>query len=169
MHHLTQQVPTQRVVLTPTPPRRRRTPRPHHRSVCRASSSSSSPDPQHAGTTRGSLGVLTKTGKLVPQGLLVRVAKTAWNFVWFVFMNELAPQSKDKGIMKEVVFWYEVIDHRREVAILLISKNEVSNSTRHKTRCYSAFNSYTFSSQLDKNFGQASSYCPSNQCKLEDV
>ena len=97
MHHLTQQVPTQRVVLTPTPPRRRRTPRPHHRSVCRASSSSSSPDPQPAGTTRGSLGVLTKTGKLVPQGLLVRVAKTAWNFVWFVFMNELAPQSNDKG------------------------------------------------------------------------
>jgi putative glutathione S-transferase len=47
--------------------------------------------------TRTSLGVLTKTGKVLPQGLLVTIAKSAWNAVWGVFMNELAPQSKGDG------------------------------------------------------------------------
>lgn len=42
-----------------------------------------------------SLGVLEKSGKVVPQGLLVKVAKFGWNLAWKIFMNELAPQSKD--------------------------------------------------------------------------
>ena len=41
------------------------------------------------------LGVLEKTGKLVPQGAIVKLAKFGWNLIWKLFMNELAPQSKD--------------------------------------------------------------------------
>ena len=41
------------------------------------------------------IGVLEKTGRLVPQGAIVKLAKFGWNLVWKIFMNELAPQSKD--------------------------------------------------------------------------
>lgn len=44
---------------------------------------------------RKGLGVLEKTGKLVPQGLLVSTAKFGWRTAWTVLMTELAPQSKD--------------------------------------------------------------------------
>ena len=47
--------------------------------------------------TARSLGVLTKTGAIVPQGVLVKLAKFVWNGVWWLFMNELAPQSKEEG------------------------------------------------------------------------
>lgn len=48
-----------------------------------------------AQATKRNLGVLEKTGKILPQGVLVKAAKFAWNQIWRVFMNELAPQSKD--------------------------------------------------------------------------
>jgi len=39
--------------------------------------------------------MLEWTGKLVPQGLLVKGAKAGWQLLWQTFMQELAPQSKD--------------------------------------------------------------------------
>lgn len=45
--------------------------------------------------SRGGLRLLEWTGKLVPQGLLVKGAKAGWHMLWQTFMQELAPQSKD--------------------------------------------------------------------------
>ncbi|KAK9868292.1 hypothetical protein WJX84_005861 [Apatococcus fuscideae] len=41
------------------------------------------------------LGVLEWTGKLIPQGLLVKGVKTGWRTAWELMMKELAPQSSD--------------------------------------------------------------------------
>ncbi|KAL3140007.1 hypothetical protein ABBQ38_004290 [Trebouxia sp. C0009 RCD-2024] len=40
-------------------------------------------------------GVLEWTGKLVPQGLLVKGVKNGWKFAWQTMMKELAPQTAD--------------------------------------------------------------------------
>lgn len=51
-------------------------------------------------TIQRNIGVLEKTGRLVPQGAIVKLAKFGWNLVWKIFMNELAPQSKDGMYMR---------------------------------------------------------------------
>lgn len=38
--------------------------------------------------------VLELTGKFLPQGQLVKVAKSGWRELWLTFMRELAPQNK---------------------------------------------------------------------------
>lgn len=50
---------------------------------------------ERSGSSRKGLGILEWTGKNVPQGPLVQAAKFSWKQIWLVFMNELAPQSKD--------------------------------------------------------------------------
>lgn len=68
-------------VLQPTPIRR-------HTTLVVASSKSNE-------TVNKGLSVLEWTGKLVPQGLLVKGVKESWRFAWTTLVRELAPQSKD--------------------------------------------------------------------------
>lgn len=55
---------------------------------------------ERAGSSRKGLGILEWTGKNLPQGPLVQAAKFSWKQIWLVFMNELAPQSKDGAYMR---------------------------------------------------------------------
>lgn len=50
---------------------------------------------ERGGSSRKGLGILEWTGPLLPQAPLVKAAKFSWKQIWLVFMNELAPQSKD--------------------------------------------------------------------------
>eukprot|EP00884_Botryococcus_braunii_P007595 jgi/Botrbrau1/16837/Bobra.150_2s0061.1 len=43
----------------------------------------------------GGLGVLDWTGRLIPQGMLVKGAKAGWYLAWQTMMKELAPQQRD--------------------------------------------------------------------------
>lgn len=54
---------------------------------------------QQKGVEKG-FNVLELTGALVPQGVLVKGVKTAWNQAWKTLMKELAPQSKDGSYVR---------------------------------------------------------------------
>ena len=54
---------------------------------------------------KGGLKLLEWSGKLVPQGPLVKTAKMAWKQVWLTFMQELAPQSQ-KGEYKRPTYQF---------------------------------------------------------------
>lgn len=54
---------------------------------------------------KGGLKLLEWSGKLVPQGPLVKTAKLAWKQVWLTFMQELAPQSQ-KGEYKRPTYQF---------------------------------------------------------------
>lgn len=54
---------------------------------------------------KGGLKLLEWSGKLIPQGPLVKTAKLAWKQVWLTFMQELAPQSQ-KGEYKRPMYQF---------------------------------------------------------------
>eukprot|EP00904_Undaria_pinnatifida_P012182 jgi/Undpi1/8094/HiC_scaffold_24.g10566.m1 len=45
-------------------------------------------------------GILELAGGLVPQGGLVKTARTGWKFIWLQMMRELAPQSPDGSYVR---------------------------------------------------------------------
>ena len=53
-----------------------------------------------ASTIMQGFGILELAGGLVPQGGLVKTARTGWKFIWLQMMRELAPQSPDGSYVR---------------------------------------------------------------------
>jgi len=62
-------------------------------------------------TPNKGLGILEWTGSLIPQGLLVKVAKTTWSNFWKILMVELAPQSKTGAFVRSTYSFDNTITH----------------------------------------------------------
>jgi putative glutathione S-transferase len=62
-------------------------------------------------TPNKGLGVLEWTGSLIPQGLLVKIAKTTWSNFWKTLMVELAPQSKTGSFVRSTYSFDNTMTH----------------------------------------------------------